>query len=229
MCIRDSVKGLLISVPGDISEQGIHRLQQDWEEAFEGTRAGELPTVVLCDGVSVSTVSEPVGTYAVLPQPTPEWLDAYRSAGDGDDPRYKAIPLSGNPRGAVAQALTDDRRPPGPAFRWGYSGGHMRIRMKDNAPDARYTVKVKSPRTGAEATGVADMSGGEEIAVAIAVRLGDPIEAQVIIDDVLVDSVWCRAVADVDVERLADGLRDCLLYTSPSPRDRTRSRMPSSA
>ena len=24
-------------------------------------------------------------------------------------------------------------------------------------------------------------------------------------------------------------LRDCLLYTSPSPRDRTRSRMPSSA
>ena len=26
-----------------------------------------------------------------------------------------------------------------------------------------------------------------------------------------------------------DQLRDCLLYTSPSPRDRTRSRMPSSA
>ena len=27
----------------------------------------------------------------------------------------------------------------------------------------------------------------------------------------------------------AIGLKDCLLYTSPSPRDRTRSRMPSSA
>ena len=27
----------------------------------------------------------------------------------------------------------------------------------------------------------------------------------------------------------AEGLEDCLLYTSPSPRDRTRSRMPSSA
>ena len=26
-----------------------------------------------------------------------------------------------------------------------------------------------------------------------------------------------------------DGVRSCLLYTSPSPRDRTRSRMPSSA
>ena len=26
-----------------------------------------------------------------------------------------------------------------------------------------------------------------------------------------------------------NGIQDCLLYTSPSPRDRTRSRMPSSA
>ena len=26
-----------------------------------------------------------------------------------------------------------------------------------------------------------------------------------------------------------EGFKDCLLYTSPSPRDRTRSRMPSSA
>ena len=31
---------------------------------------------------------------------------------------------------------------------------------------------------------------------------------------------------DVEVRALA---KDCLLYTSPSPRDRTRSRMPSSA
>ena len=29
--------------------------------------------------------------------------------------------------------------------------------------------------------------------------------------------------------RLHDAVNDCLLYTSPSPRDRTRSRMPSSA
>ena len=28
---------------------------------------------------------------------------------------------------------------------------------------------------------------------------------------------------------ITEGLRTCLLYTSPSPRDRTRSRMPSSA
>ena len=37
-----------------------------------------------------------------------------------------------------------------------------------------------------------------------------------------------RALADA-AARLADALGGCLLYTSPSPRDRTRSRMPSSA
>ena len=35
---------------------------------------------------------------------------------------------------------------------------------------------------------------------------------------------------EVDAEHsLAHATRGCLLYTSPSPRDRTRSRMPSSA
>ena len=33
----------------------------------------------------------------------------------------------------------------------------------------------------------------------------------------------------ISVTTLADHFLDCLLYTSPSPRDRTRSRMPSSA
>ena len=33
----------------------------------------------------------------------------------------------------------------------------------------------------------------------------------------------------VEEEKGASLYRDCLLYTSPSPRDRTRSRMPSSA
>ena len=30
-------------------------------------------------------------------------------------------------------------------------------------------------------------------------------------------------------KRIKDGIRSCLLYTSPSPRDRQKSRMPSSA
>ena len=40
----------------------------------------------------------------------------------------------------------------------------------------------------------------------------------------------CANRAGLKVEILADGLlRFCLLYTSPSPRDRQKSRMPSSA
>ena len=40
-----------------------------------------------------------------------------------------------------------------------------------------------------------------------------------------------RAVCDLHARMGDEGIlcRDCLLYTSPSPRDRTRSRMPSSA
>ena len=34
---------------------------------------------------------------------------------------------------------------------------------------------------------------------------------------------------NVILDRYSDDDKDCLLYTSPSPRDRTRSRMPSSA
>ena len=39
--------------------------------------------------------------------------------------------------------------------------------------------------------------------------------------------VWVHEVLGVGT--LCDKPRNCLLYTSPSPRDRTRSRMPSSA
>ena len=38
-----------------------------------------------------------------------------------------------------------------------------------------------------------------------------------------------RVMVEGPYGRLHDGVRTCLLYTSPSPRDRTRSRMPSSA
>ena len=37
------------------------------------------------------------------------------------------------------------------------------------------------------------------------------------------------AIRDKAEQKVWTRLRDCLLYTSPSPRDRTRSRMPSSA
>ena len=46
----------------------------------------------------------------------------------------------------------------------------------------------------------------------------------------LVTSIW-RGLADIDdsLEAVWSMAKPCLLYTSPSPRDRTRSRMPSSA
>ena len=41
---------------------------------------------------------------------------------------------------------------------------------------------------------------------------------------------WRRKVGDAEADRIMkQDPKHCLLYTSPSPRDRTRSRMPSSA
>ena len=40
---------------------------------------------------------------------------------------------------------------------------------------------------------------------------------------------WIATVSSYDAGKLDKGLYDCLLYTSPSPRDRSVSRMPSSA
>ena len=40
-------------------------------------------------------------------------------------------------------------------------------------------------------------------------------------------SVYLLLIEQIHIR--ADGIDSCLLYTSPSPRDRTRSRMPSSA
>ena len=52
-------------------------------------------------------------------------------------------------------------------------------------------------------------------------------------DALLLDELPDRLqLLDAHAQLVADGvdrLGDCLLYTSPSPRDRTRSRMPSSA
>ena len=38
-----------------------------------------------------------------------------------------------------------------------------------------------------------------------------------------------NGMPEAKVKEIGDGNAICLLYTSPSPRDRTRSRMPSSA
>ena len=45
-------------------------------------------------------------------------------------------------------------------------------------------------------------------------------------EETLLFNVWDKYVSEMEYEEERGG---CLLYTSPSPRDRTRSRMPSSA
>ena len=56
-----------------------------------------------------------------------------------------------------------------------------------------------------------------------------------VLDDEAVQEVVADAITDTAVEKVPNAvaarplIESCLLYTSPSPRDRTRSRMPSSA
>ena len=57
-----------------------------------------------------------------------------------------------------------------------------------------------------------------------------------LVEDAFEDKPYVDALFAIEAERsldhlnIADGwANNCLLYTSPSPRDRTRSRMPSSA
>ena len=44
-----------------------------------------------------------------------------------------------------------------------------------------------------------------------------------------IDSAWASSVASVEVRASIEQWINCLLYTSPSPRDQRGSRMPSSA
>src|SRR5665811_1182397 len=83
--------------------------------------------------------------------------------------------------------------------------------------DATPVVVITGPRQSGKSTLAAEVVGARD---ARAVTLDDPAQ---------------RALAENDPTGLAessDGLllidefQNCLLYTSPSPRDRTRSRMP---
>ena len=62
------------------------------------------------------------------------------------------------------------------------------------------------------------------------------ISGQVLADEALAKAKNCMSCHAIDKKLVGPAYKDvaamykgCLLYTSPSPRDRTRSRMPSSA
>ena len=73
---------------------------------------------------------------------------------------------------------------------------------------------------GFELVRVRLMSGSQTTLQVMADKNGGGIE----VDDLAEISTAISAVLDVE-----DPIIDCLLYTSPSPRDRQKSRMPSSA
>ena len=68
-------------------------------------------------------------------------------------------------------------------------------------------------------------------------KYGDEIrwilDSSTYLDNADIDSVFALSIPGIDevmgFKTILDLVEDCLLYTSPSPRDRTRSRMPSSA
>ena len=59
--------------------------------------------------------------------------------------------------------------------------------------------------------------------------LKDQFLSETIVGDTIFHLWEIRETLDISVSIRSYLLRACLLYTSPSPRDRTRSRMPSSA
>ena len=69
------------------------------------------------------------------------------------------------------------------------------------------------------------------VLMAVVVLVGEGDSAQALEHSFVADAVQrvAPAVVRIDTERTVERQPFCLLYTSPSPRDRTRSRMPSSA
>ena len=68
--------------------------------------------------------------------------------------------------------------------------------------------------------------GDSELAELDAMRR---VRAQGLEQDTAVKLREARNLLTTDPDLARERLKDCLLYTSPSPRDRTRPRMPSSA
>ena len=73
--------------------------------------------------------------------------------------------------------------------------------------------------------GIARKGGDLDAAATAQLQFSEPQEWALVRELLKFDAV----IAEVEEELLPNRLCSCLLYTSPSPRDRTRSRMPSSA
>ena len=85
------------------------------------------------------------------------------------------------------------------------------------------TITELSPIEGADKIELARVQGWQSVVKKGEYKVGDTI-IFVPIDTMLEPQPWNAFLHDKN-----DPSKPCLLYTSPSPRDRTRSRMPSSA
>ena len=93
----------------------------------------------------------------------------------------------------------------------------------DNIIEAKTNLLRNMPRTILTSLGI--VIGITSVIILVAITDG----AKNIIEQQLV-SLGAKTIVLKPIGRTASGVyRGCLLYTSPSPRDRTRSRMPSSA
>ena len=126
-----------------------------------------------------------------------------------------------------ARELCKDHRIPGPGY-WHFENMATARGFLERRPDGPIVVKASGLAAG---KGVVVCKDNEEARAAVAhcldqVRPGDG-RSSIVFEEFLEGP-------EVSLITLTDGetivpLEPCLLYTSPSPRDRTRSRMPSSA
>ena len=110
-----------------------------------------------------------------------------------------------------------------------------KIAWLDSRDIATFIVAIlKNPNQNINKTFT--ISGNESISIAEAVnRIGKAIQKDItyhkISQNNANEKMRKNGMSDFVIDMLAsvDGMRSCLLYTSPSPRDATLSRMPSSA
>ena len=110
------------------------------------------------------------------------------------------------------------------------AGVHTRLFMPALRSPRRGRVNLRNHRKLVVADGVRVWGGGRNIANEYFIgRTGEApwLDLSFVAEGAL--AVQAQALFDGDWRLARGARRACLLYTSPSPRDRTRSRMPSSA
>ena len=95
------------------------------------------------------------------------------------------------------------------------------VKISDGVPVTQFSKELACDPQKSVVVSACAGSGKTWLLVARMVRL--------LLDDVKPQQILALTFTRKAAQEMRDRLYSCLLYTSPSPRDRTRSRMPSSA